>query len=269
MNKETQRSEASPSDLVLAEVRGQVLWLTINREAARNALNDSVLEHLAEGFERTRKDDTLRAIVVTGAGQRAFCAGGDLKSSSATFEFDYSRPSTSYAELMRAAHRTNLPTIARVNGHCLAGGMGLLAMCDMAVAADNATFGLPEVKVGLFPMQVAATLRRIVPARLFAELCYCGDSIGAAEALAFGLVNYVVPAAELDTKVESLLAKIVTRSPAAMRRGKYALRATLDMNYEQSLAYMETHLSTLALTEDAKEGIASFNERRPPQWNGR
>jgi methylglutaconyl-CoA hydratase len=263
------RSEVPADEVVLAEVHDQVLWLTINREEARNALNDSVLEQLARGFDLAGGDGNLRAIVVTGAGQRAFCAGGDLKSNSATFEFDYSQPSTTYADLMRAAHRTNLPTIARVNGHCVAGGMGLLAMCDMAVATEGATFGLPEVKIGMFPMQVAATLRRILPPRVFAELCYCGDSISAADALGFGLLNYVVPAAELDAKVDWLLSRIVTRSPAAMRRGKYALRATLDMTYEQSLAYMETQLSTLALTKDAQEGIASFNERRPPQWSGR
>lgn len=256
-------------DDVLAEQRGQVLWITINREKSRNALNDAVLEELARRFDASRRDEGVRAIVLTGAGSRAFCAGGDLKSDSATFEFDYSRTSTTYADLMRAMHAVNVPTIARVNGHCLAGGMGLLAMCDMAVASDNATFGLPEVKIGMFPMQVAAMLRRILPARTFAELCYCGDSVTAAQAKEFGLVNYVVPAAELDDKVGGLLSRIVTRSPTAIRRGKYALRATLDMTLEQSLAYFETQLGTMPLTQDAKEGIASFNEKRAPQWTGR
>jgi enoyl-CoA hydratase/carnithine racemase len=259
----------APADLVLAEVRDRVLWVTINREESRNALNDAVLVKMADCFRDAQRDERLRAIVVTGAGNRAFCAGGDLKSGSATFEFDYSKPSTTYADLMRTVHETSLPTIARVNGHCLAGGMGILAMCDMAVAADNATFGLPEVKIGMFPMQVAALLRRIVPARVFAELCYSGDSITAADALEMHLVNYVVPAAELDAKINWLLGRIVSRSPTAIRRGKYALRATMDMTWEQSLAYMETQLGTLSLTEDASEGIASFNEKRTPNWTGR
>jgi methylglutaconyl-CoA hydratase len=269
MNTTTTEHKPSSSDLVLADVRDQVLLLTINREQARNALNDAVLERLAQCFQDASRDASLRAIVVTGAGNRAFCAGGDLKSSSATFEFDYSRPSTTYADLMRVAHRTNLPTIARVNGHCLAGGMGLLAMCDMAVASDNATFGLPEVKIGMFPMQVAALLRRIMPARTFAELCYTGDSISAAEAKEFGLVNHVVPTAQLDEKVQWLLNRIVPRSPTAIRRGKYALRATYDMSVEQALSYMETQLGTLSLTKDASEGLASFNEKRAPSWTGR
>jgi len=260
---------ATEQDLVLAEVRDDVLWLTINREAARNALNDAVLGRLATLFDESRSDTRLRAIVLTGAGTRAFCAGGDMKSSSATFDFDPARPSTSYADLMRAAGRSDLPVIARVNGHCLAGGMGLLAMSDMAVAADTARFGLPEVKVGLFPMQVAAMLRRVMPERAFAELCYLGESISADEAKALGLLNHVVPAAELDSKLAWMLGRISAASPTAIRRGKYALRATQDMTLEQALAYMENQLATLALTEDAREGLSAFNQKRAPVWKGR
>lgn len=262
-------SNTSLNTNVLAEVRDQALWLTINREAARNALNDSVLETLAAHIRQSARDRSLRAIVITGAGSRVFCAGGDLKSDSATFEFDYSRPSTSYADLMRAACDAQVPMIARVNGHCLAGGMGLLAMCDLAVSTTQAKFGLPEVKIGMFPMQVAATIRRILPARAFAELCYTGASIDATQALDMGLLNYAVPEAELDAKVSDLLQTIIANSPTAIRRGKYALRATMDMTIDQALAYMETQLGTLSLTKDAQEGIASFNEKRAPQWSGR
>ena len=254
---------------VLADVRGPVLWLTINREHVRNALNDNVLETLADHISRAGTNPVLRSIVLTGAGSRVFCAGGDLKTGAATFEFNYARPSTAYADLMRAAHGTNLPMIARVNGHCMAGGMGLLAMCDLAVSTQAAVFGLPEVKIGMFPMQVAATLRSILPARVFAELCFCGDSISADEALAFGLLNYVVPATELDAKLGLMLDRVNANSPTAIRRGKYALRATRDMGFEQALAYMETQLGTLSLTEDSREGILSFNEKRQPNWTGR
>jgi methylglutaconyl-CoA hydratase len=259
----------SIDNVVLADVRGPVLWLTINRENVRNALNDGVLASLAGHIKRAGENPDLRSIVLTGAGHRVFSAGGDLKNGAATFEFDYSRPSTAYADLMRAAHLTNLPMIARVNGHCMAGGMGLLAICDLAVATQAAMFGLPEVKIGMFPMQVAAALRQILPARVFAELCFCGDSITAEQALGFGLLNYVVLAAELDTKLAAMLARVNANSPTAIRRGKYALRATRDMDFEQALAYMETQLATLSLTEDSREGILSFNEKRQPQWTGR
>ena len=269
MNKPHGEVTSAPSELVITEIRGQVLWLTVNREGARNALNDEVLAAMARAIQDAGADSSLRAIVVTGAGNRAFSAGGDIKSGAATFDFDYSRPSTNYADLMRAANQSNLPTLARVNGHCLAGGMGLLSMCDMAIASSKATFGLPEVKLGMFPMQVSASLRRILPPRLFAEMCYSGESINAQEALAHGLVNYVVEPEALDEKVQWLLDRIVPRSPTAIRRGKYALRATQDMSFEQSIAYMETQISTLALTKDSSEGIASFNEKRAPAWSGR
>lgn len=269
MNKPHNELPSSSDQLLISAVRGQVLWLTINRESARNALNDEVIAAMAQAISGASGDPDLRAIVVTGAGSRVFCAGADLKPGAATFEFDYSRPSTNYADLLRVANQSNLPMLARVNGHCLAGGMGLLSMCDMAVASSNATFGLPEVKIGMFPMQVAASLRRILPPRLFAEMCYSGESINADGALAHGLVNYVVEPGALDDKLQWLLDRIVSRSPTAIRRGKYALRATQDMSFEQSIAYMETQISTLALTEDSHEGIASFNEKRAPSWSGR
>jgi enoyl-CoA hydratase/carnithine racemase len=263
------RAMVDSSGMVVSEVRDQALWVTINREAVRNALNDEVLEALTKCIRDASENSAIRAIVLTGAGNRAFCAGGDLKASSATFQFDYSRPSTSYANFIRAAHATNLPMIARVNGHCMAGGMGLLAICDMAIAVESARFALPEVKIGMFAMQVAAALRRIMPARAFAELCYCGESVTANEALSLGLLNYVVSAHDLDAKVDWLLSRVVPNSPTAIRLGKYALRATVDMTFEQSLAYMETQLSAISLTEDSREGIASFNEKRPPNWTGR
>ena len=269
MNMPGAEASAAADQPVLVEQRGPILWLTINREAVRNALNDQVLATLAEAIRGAANNSELRAIVITGAGNRVFSAGGDLKAGGSTFEFDFSQPSTTFADMLRAANQTNLPLVARVNGHCLAGGMGLLSACDMAIATEGALFGLPEVKIGMFPMQVAVALRRILPPRVFAEMCFAGESISARDAQQFGLLNYVVPAAELDAKLDRLLERIAANSPTAIRRGKYALRATQDMSYDQSLAYMETQLSTLSLTQDAREGIASFNEKRTPNWSGR
>jgi len=146
------------------------------------------------------RDVEARAIVLTGAGERAFCAGADLKLAAANLRPDPALTTTEYAELLRALMACTLPLVARVNGHCVAGGMGLLAACDLAVTSDRATFGLPEVKVGLFPMQVLSVLRRLVPARLLAEMCLSGEPLTAHEAQAAGLVNYVVAPEELDTK---------------------------------------------------------------------
>lgn len=246
-----------------------VRWLTINRDKARNALNNEVLDMLANGINSARQQPNLRAIVLTGMGDRAFCAGGDLKPKSATFGFDSSLPTTNLGNLLRAAHQCDLPMLARVNGHCLAGGMGLLAMCDLAIGSDHALFGLPEVKIGMFPMQVSAILAKRISPIKFAELCLTGEPVDATEALSIGLLNYIVPSDELDAKTAWLLGRITGKSPTGIRRGKHALRVARDMTTEQAIAYMETQLQTLAMTEDSKEGIASFNEKRPPLWTGK
>jgi enoyl-CoA hydratase/carnithine racemase len=142
-------------------------------------------------------------------------------------------------------------------------------MTDLAVAADHVVFGLPEVKVGVFPMQVMSLMQNLAPRRQVREWALGGEPFGAAEALQAGLLNHVVPAAELDAKVEWLLGRIVDKSPTAIRRGKYAMRAIEAMSFEQAIAYTESQIALLAMTEDAKEGLAAFNEKRRPEWTGR
>jgi enoyl-CoA hydratase/carnithine racemase len=253
---------------VLLERRGQAFWITINRPEKRNAIHGGVVAAMREGIRQAHADPEVRAIVVTGAGDKAFCAGGDLQPGKG-FAFDYAKPSVDYANLLRDAQNATLPIIARVNGTCMAGGMGLLCMADMAVVADHALFGLPEVKVGVFPMQVLSLLQNLVPRRLVREWALTGEPIGAQEALDAGLVNYVVPMAELDAKTDWLLSRLVDKSPTAIRRGKYAMRAIEAMSFDQAIAYTESQIALLAMTEDAKEGLASFNERRKPVWTGR
>lgn len=253
---------------VLLQRRGQAFWITINRPEKRNAIHGGVVAAMREGIRQAHADPEVRAIVVTGAGEKAFCAGGDLQPGKG-FAFDFSKPSVDYADLLRDAQNATLPIIARVNGTCMAGGMGLLCMADMAVVADHALFGLPEVKVGVFPMQVLSLLQNLVPRRLVREWALTGEPIGAQEALDAGLVNYVVPTAELDAKTDWLLSRLVDKSPTAIRRGKYAMRAIEAMSFDQAIAYTESQIALLAMTEDAKEGLASFNERRKPVWTGR
>lgn len=256
-------------DHVLVSRDERVVRLTINSPETRNALSEPIVAALTNALRSTRGDRDLRAIVITGSGDRAFCAGANIKPGASAFDFDYAVPNTAYADLLREAKACTLPIIARVNGHCLAGGMGILAMCDMAVAVQTARFGLPEVRIGLFPMQVAALLKDILPRRKFDELCLTGEAVTAQEALEWGLLNYVVAPEELDSKVDWLLARLIDKSPTAMRRGKYALRSMHHMSFEEALAYAEAQIGTLALTEDAKEGLASFNEKRAPNWTGR
>lgn len=254
---------------VLFSADGHVATITINRPQRRNALNEAVIAGIRDGLSRAAEGAETRVVVLTGAGERAFCAGADLEAGTARFEPDASRPNHPFADLLRAARACPLPLVARVNGACMAGGMGLLAMCDMAVAADNAVFGLPEVRVGVFPMQVLAVLARLVPARDLAELCFTGEPVDAAAALRMRLVNHVVPAAELDARTQWLVGRIVDKSPAAIRRGRHAMNAAAEMGFEQALAFLEGQIALAASTEDAREGLAAFNEKRQPRWTGR
>jgi methylglutaconyl-CoA hydratase len=254
---------------VLLEKRGMVLWITINREERRNAMNDAVTEGIAAGLTQAAGDPDIRAVVLTGAGDKAFCAGADLSAGSGSFKYDYSKVGLSFVRLMKQARDLTLPLIARVNGHAMAGGMGLLGMCDMAIATDTARFGMPEVKVGIFPMQIMAVLQRIIPPRKLYEMALTGEPVSAAEALELGLLNYVVPAGELDAKVDWLLSRLLDKSPTAIRRGKYAMRTTEQLTFDQSATFMEGQIGTLALTEDAAEGRAAFIEKRAPNWTGR
>ncbi len=245
-----------------------VYWVTIQRPAVRNAINDAVLQGISTALAQAVEDEAL-CIVLTGEGEAAFCAGGDLKPNSGTFDFDFSKNTTPYSRLLRQAIACEVPMIARINGACLAGGMGLMAMCDMTVAASDVSFGLPEVKIGLFPMQVASVLQGLLPRRAFMELCLTGEPISAMEAYRLGLINYVVEREELDQKVDWLVARITGKSPAANRRGKHALAAIQDMTFAQSIAYTEGQIGTMRLTKDAEEGMSAFNERRPPVFRGR
>jgi enoyl-CoA hydratase/carnithine racemase len=253
---------------VLHDKRGHALWITINRPDKRNAINAEVIAGIRAGYRAAHADADVRVIVLTGAGDKAFCAGADLQPGKG-FAFDPAKPNLDYADLMRDAQNATLPSISRINGVCMAGGMGLLCMTDMAVAADHVQFGLPEVKVGVFPMQVMSLLQQIAPRRKVREWALSGEPFDAAQALQAGLLNHVVPAAELDAKVDWLVGRIVDKSPTAIRRGKYAMRAIEAMTFDQAIATTESQIALLAMTDDAKEGLASFNEKRKPQWTGR
>src|ERR1700755_877539 len=210
---------------VLFEKRGQAFWITINRPEKRNALNADVIAGISKGYHEAHGDRDVRVIVLTGAGDKAFCAGADLQNSGAAFAMDFSKPNADYADLLRVSQAATKPAIARVGGVCMAGGMGLLCMTDLAVAADHVLFGLPEVKVGVFPMQVMSLLQSIAPRRMIHEWALPGEPFDAKAAQAAGWLNYVVPAAELDAKVEWLTGRIADKSPTAIRRGQYAVSA--------------------------------------------
>ena len=255
----------SSPDLTV-EQRGAVLWLTITREERRNAMSHGVLAGMAQAISQAQADRSLRAIVVTGAGSKAFCAGADLQNAQA-FTTDYSEPHGHLAQLLRVAKASYVPLIARVNGACMAGGMGLLSMCDLAVASSHAVFGLPEVKVGVFPAQVLSVLQHLIPRRTLVEMCITGEPISSAQALTYGLVNYVDD--DVDAKLDWLLSRMLDKSPAAVRRGLYTMKKVETMAFEESMAFTESQIALFTLTDDAREGQKAFQEKRKPVWAGK
>jgi enoyl-CoA hydratase/carnithine racemase len=258
-------TEAAPGDVRL-ERKGDALWVWIDRESRRNALNGAVLAGIANAIETASGDGGIRAIVLTGVGEKAFCAGADLSQGTGTFQAGPDEPTTDFGRLARKVRLAGIPLIARVNGACVAGGMGLMGLCDLAIAADHARFGLPEAKVGVFPMQVLVFLRSMMHARHINELCLTGELIPAQRALEMGIVNEIVPYAELDARIEALLAKIRAGSPAALRRGKQAIFAMEMMAFPEALAFAEAQIALCSAGADAKEGLAAFSEKRKPRW---
>lgn len=244
---------------------GPVLWLTITREERRNAMSHGVLAGMAQAIGAAQTDRNVRAIVITGAGSKAFCAGADLQSAKA-FTTDYSEPVGHLAALLRVAKASHVPLIARVNGACMAGGMGLMSMCDMAVASSHAIFGLPEVKVGVFPAQVLSVLQHLIPRRLLNEMCLTGEPLTSSQALACQLVNYVDD--DVDVRLQWLLERLFDKSPAAIRRGLYTMKKIETMAFEESMSFTESQIALFTLTDDAREGQKAFQEKRKPNWVG-
>ena len=259
------------SEVVLVEARGAVSWITINRVERRNALNEEVVAAIGRGITQAMASPDCRAIVLTGAGEQAFCAGADLQKGvqGGAFDVDFSRPKHYIVDLFKLIEECPLPLVARVNGHAMAGGFGLLCACDMAVAADHARIGTPESKIGVTPMMILPYMLRVLPPRKLMELCITGEQFSAADMLEMGVLNYVVPAAELDAKLDWLLTRVVDKSPTAVRLGKQAFHAMRDMALRESLEYAQAMVPVMASTEDAKEGKLSFQEKRPPQWTGK
>ncbi|MFC6282822.1 MULTISPECIES: enoyl-CoA hydratase-related protein [Polaromonas] len=256
---------------LLFEVRGEACHITINRAAEHNSMTDLVMEELTLAFRQAEGMDGVRAIVLTGAGEQTFCAGGKLKPTAdgSPFALEPGRFDNPIAEMFKALDRCNLPIIARVNGSAFGGGLGLVCACDFAVAVDSAKFGTTEAKVGVFPMMILPVLMRVIPRRRLLEMCFFAHRFSAVEAQQFEIVNQVVPAAELDTAVAAMVDKLAANSPVALRIGRRAISAVTDLSFSDALNLTQAVLPILSQSEDTKEGMKAFAERRAPVWPGR
>jgi enoyl-CoA hydratase/carnithine racemase len=255
------------------ETRGAIARITLNRPDKRNPIGPTTIGELLHALDLAKHDEAIRVIVLTGAG-KVFSAGGDLSTMGSggtplqASAGAASKPGT-FVDLNLALTRMGKPTIAMVNGHALAGGLGLVVACDVAIAADDAQFGTPEIDVGLWPMMIMATIFRNVPRKRGLELVMSGERVSAAEAASIGLITRAVPRDRLEAEVEALALKLAGKSPIVMRLGLTAFHETQDMALEPALHHLQAQLVAVLATEDAREGLAAFLEKRAPQWKGK
>ncbi|MFN2589224.1 MAG: enoyl-CoA hydratase/isomerase family protein [Actinomycetota bacterium] len=256
---------------VLYESKDPAAWLIINRPDRRNALSDEVIEALIEGLDRAASDAAARVVVLTGAGDRAFCAGGDLTSTMAPQQGRVAQHDRRgrIADLLTGIGRHPKPVVARVNGVALAGGFGLMMACDLVVAADDAEFGTPEINLGLWPFMISAVIKRNVPRKIALEMMMTGRRYTAAEAERWGMVNRVAPRIELDRAVGDLVSELAAKSSLVLRLGKDSFGRVDDMGFDAALRYLNAMLTVDLESEDVAEGVGAFLEKRAPEWKDR
>jgi enoyl-CoA hydratase/carnithine racemase len=252
-------------DVVTYEVADQVAWLTINRPEARNALSAAVREGLWAGFRRFADDADAAVLILTGAGDKAFCAGGDLKEMAGT---EMKVPPPDFLPYLQRSVKTDKPVIAAVNGVAFAGGFLLAQMVDLVVAADHAKFGITEAKVGR-GSPWAAPLPWLIPPRVAMEIMVTAQPITAQRAYELGLVNKVVPAADLRDEALAMASGIAANAPLSVRAAKQLVYLSAELGWTAALDAADELYEPVYLSEDAQEGPRSFAEKRPPQWQGR
>ena len=256
----------SISDERLRVERGPVTMLTLDRPERRNALSAGLLRRLGDALDAIGADASVRVVVLAGAGP-AFCAGHDLGEMVGRSEEEYRELFVLCSEVMLRLREMPQPVIARVHGLATAAGCQLVAACDLAVAADTATFATPGVKIGLFCSTPAVPLVRAVPTKAAMEMLLTGRPVSAAQALAWGLVNRVVPAEKLDEAIAELCGPILAASPMTVRLGKAAFYGQLGLDERQAYDLAAEVMTYNACRPDAQEGMAAFLAKRPPRWN--
>ena len=255
-----------PEPHLLYNIAKNIATLTINREERRNAISVETIKLFMQYLDRAEKDPAVRAILITGAGNKAFCAGADLGGEPGG---PIREGLDLYARLLKRLAGFPKPVVARVNGSCMAGGLGFMLACDIVIAVENAKFGTPEVNVGLWPMMIGALIFRNTLRKKAMEMVLLGERLTAAQALDMGLITRVVPPARLDDEIDAVLQSLVQKSPIGMQIGKEAFYAMADMPFEDAVDFLSQKLAEVAATEDAREGILAFLEKRKPVFKGK
>ena len=246
-----------------------VATIALNRPEQRNPLSATMLRDLITAFRWCKEEPEVRVVVLTGAGDRVFCAGADLGGFDADkTHLERHRSRSLFVELFTLMASLGKPIVGRINGHALAGGMGLACACDLLVSTDTATFGTPEINVGIWPMMIQAILSRNLPRKVLLEMEMLGDRWTATQMQGFGVINRVVPHDQLNNAVKEITAKLAKKSPLAMQLGRDSFYRQQDMEFATALDYLHSQLTLVALTEDSKEGIKAFFEKREPDFKG-
>jgi enoyl-CoA hydratase len=263
------RMGAGSFDKVLYEVADGVATVTLNDPDKRNMLSGAMLSEVVAAMEMARDSEEVRAVVLTGAG-KVFCAGADLGGfASETSLIEKHFGSDLFLEFFRLMPRLGKPSLCALNGHVLAGGMGLALSCDLVIAKEGATFGTPEINVGAFPYMIMAIIYRNVPRKKVNEMLLLGDRLSAEQAVTYGLANRVVPADEFDAAVADWATRLASKSPLLMKLGHDAMYRQQDMAIDDGLEFLRSQLSLTFTTEDLREGVSAFFEKREPKWEGR
>ncbi len=254
-----------PYETITATAADGVATITLNLPERKNPLGPGMVNELLYALDDAKDSDEVRVIVLTGAG-KAFSAGGDLKQMGGKSEL---KPKGDYVDLLMRFTQLEKPTVARVPGYAMGGGLGLVASCDFAVACESAILGTPEVKRGLFPMMIMAVLQQVVPRRELMSMMLLGEKMDARRAKELGLLSHVVPDDELDSATAELAGKLASQSPTAMRMGLRAFHHQREQAMADALPYLRDQLFALLGTEDAREGLSAFFQKREPKWTGR
>jgi len=261
------RMQDRPYNTVLVTVDAGVATVTLNRPQRRNAIGVQMTNELLYAFEDAAADDEVRCTVLTGAGT-VFCAGADLGQLGGDPDVPSLPHKGGYDDLLRTMTRTRKPIVARVNGHAMGGGLGLVAASTVAIASTEAKLGAPEVKLGLFPFMIYAVLDRVMPRRRLTEMLLCGERLSAEEAARVGVVNRSVPPAELDAAVKAVTDSLIAASGTAVRLGLAAINEVDALPFDEKLPILAQRLGECLATADAREGLTAFFEKRPPKWTG-